>query len=185
MTLVAQRIADGRVLRLIESMLKAGCMTEGQWLPTDRGTPQGGVISPLLSNILLTPFDREMRRRGYQLTRYADDWVVTCQSGAEAKAAFQGLVSMITYLGGYGNTVILDHGQGLFTVYGHLSKVAVNLDQKVRKGDVIGYTGQTGLAGGDHLHFSTMVSEMFVNPIEWWDTHWIRDNITKKLALLK
>lgn len=74
MALVAQRVADGRMLRLIESMLEAGRFTEGrQRLPTDRGTPQGGVISPLLSNILLTPFDWEMRRRGYQLTRYADD----------------------------------------------------------------------------------------------------------------
>ncbi len=87
MTLVAQRIADSRVLRLIESMLKAGCMTKGSWQPTEQGTPQGGVISPLLSNILLTPFDREMRRRGYELTRYADDWVVTCRSLAEAKRA--------------------------------------------------------------------------------------------------
>ena len=87
MTLVAQQIADGRVLRLIESMLKAGCMREGQWNRTEIGTPQGGVISPLLSNILLTPFDWEMRRRGYQLARYADDWVVTCRSRAEAKAA--------------------------------------------------------------------------------------------------
>jgi retron-type reverse transcriptase len=73
MTLVAQRIADGRVLDEIESMLKAGSIAEGQWCPTERGTPQGGVISPLLSNILLTPFDWEMRRHGYQLTRYADD----------------------------------------------------------------------------------------------------------------
>ncbi|MBW1799549.1 MAG: M23 family metallopeptidase [Deltaproteobacteria bacterium] len=88
-------------------------------------------------------------------------------------------------LGIYGGTVVLDHGQGLLSVYGHLSKVAVNIDQKVRKGDVIGYTGQTGLAGGDHLHFSIMVNGMFVNPIEWWDNHWIRDNITKKLVLLK
>jgi RNA-directed DNA polymerase len=99
MTLVAQRIADGRVLRLIESMLKAGCMTEGQWLPTERGTPQGGVISPLLSNILLTPFDREMRRRGYQLTRYADDWVVTCRTRAEAKAALAAAKGVLEKLG--------------------------------------------------------------------------------------
>jgi group II intron reverse transcriptase/maturase len=99
MTLVAQRIADGRVLRLIESMLKAGCMTEGQRLPTERGTPQGGVISPLLSNILLTPFDREMRRRGYQLTRYADDWVVTCRSGAEAKTALAAAKQVLEKLG--------------------------------------------------------------------------------------
>src|SRR6516165_1392631 len=73
LTLVAQRVADGRVLRLIQAMLKAGSYGKGQLFPTERGTPQGGVVSPLLSNILLTPFDREMRRKGYQLTRYADD----------------------------------------------------------------------------------------------------------------
>lgn len=73
LTLVAQRIADGRVLRLIEAMLKAGSSGKGRLFPTERGTPQGGVASPLLSNILLTPFDREMRHKGYQLTRYADD----------------------------------------------------------------------------------------------------------------
>ena len=87
LTLVAQCIADGRVLRLIRAMLKAGSYGEGRLFPTERGTPQGGVVSPLLSNILLTPFDREMRRKGYQLTRYADDWVVTCKSAAEARAA--------------------------------------------------------------------------------------------------
>ena len=100
MTLVAQRVADGRVLRLIESMLKAGRLTEGQRrLPTDRGTPQGGVISPLLSNILLTPFDREMRRRGYQLTRYADDWVVTCRTAAEARAVVAVAAKILGTLG--------------------------------------------------------------------------------------
>ena len=67
LTLVAHRIADGRVLRLVEAMLKAGSYGTGQLFPTERGTPQGGVVSPALSNILLTPFDREMRLRGYQL----------------------------------------------------------------------------------------------------------------------
>jgi group II intron reverse transcriptase/maturase len=80
LTLVAQRVADGRVLRLIRVMLKAGSYGNGQLFPTERGTPQGGVVSPLLSNILLTPYDQEMRRKGYQLTRYADDWVITCKS---------------------------------------------------------------------------------------------------------
>src|SRR6478609_9260587 len=87
LTLVAQRVADGRVLRLIKSMLKAGSYGKGRLFPSERGTPKGGVVSPLLSNILLTPFDREMRRKGYQLTRYADDWVITCASAAEARAA--------------------------------------------------------------------------------------------------
>ena len=72
------------MLRLIERMLKAGVLSEGQRLPTEQGTPQGGIVSPLLSNILLTPFDCEMRRRGFRLTRYADDWVVTCHTRAEA-----------------------------------------------------------------------------------------------------
>ena len=87
LTLVAQRVADGRVLRLIKAMLKAGSYGEGQLFPSERGTPQGGVVSPVLSNVLLTPFDREMRLRGYQLTRYADDWVITCKSAAKARAA--------------------------------------------------------------------------------------------------
>ena len=57
--------------------------------------------------------------------------------------------------------------------------------QEVKKGDVIGLTGQTGLAGGDHLHYGVFVNGIFVNPIEWWDGHWIKDNITRKLALLE
>jgi group II intron reverse transcriptase/maturase len=99
LTLVAQRVADSRVLRLIRSMLKAESYGEGRLFPTERGTPQGGVVSPLLSNILLTPFDREMRRKGYQLTRYADDWVITCKSAAEARAAIAAAKKILKELG--------------------------------------------------------------------------------------
>jgi RNA-directed DNA polymerase len=99
LTLVAQRIADGRVLRLIQAMLKAGSYGKGQLFPTERGTPQGGVVSPVLSNILLTPFDREMRLRGYQLTRYADDWVVTCRSAAEARSVVDAARRILKQLG--------------------------------------------------------------------------------------
>ena len=99
LTLVAQRVSDGRVLRLIRSMLKAGGYGKGQLFPTERGTPQGGVISPLLSNILLTPFDREMRHKGYQLTRYADDWVITCKSAAEARSAIAAASKILKELG--------------------------------------------------------------------------------------
>src|SRR6202162_796045 len=99
LTLVAQRVADGRVLRLIRAMLKAGSYGKGQLFPTERGTPQGGVVSPVLSNILLTPFDREMRLRGYQLTRYADDWVVTCTSAAEARSAVDAARRILKQLG--------------------------------------------------------------------------------------
>ena len=99
LTLVAQRIADGRVLRLIRSFLTAGSYGEGRLFPTRSGTPQGGVISPVLSNILLTPFDREMRRKGYRLTRYADDWVVTCASRREAQAALVAARRILDQLG--------------------------------------------------------------------------------------
>ena len=99
LTLVAQRVADGRVLRLIKAMLKAGSYGKGQLFPSERGTPQGGVVSPTLSNILLTPFDREMRLRGYQLTRYADDWVITCKSAAEARGAVEAAGRVLKQLG--------------------------------------------------------------------------------------
>ena len=77
LTLVAQRVADSRVLRLIRAMLKAGSYGKGQLFPTERGTPQGGVVSPLLSNILLTPFDQEMRR-----TIQASSWVKSLRTCA-------------------------------------------------------------------------------------------------------
>jgi murein DD-endopeptidase MepM/ murein hydrolase activator NlpD len=104
---------------------------------------------------------------------------------AEVPAANSGRVILARPLGIYGSSVVLDHGQGIATVYSHLSKTSVEPGQAIKKGDVLGLTGQTGLAGGDHLHFGVMISGVFVNPIEWWDPHWIRDNIERKLALLK
>ena len=101
LALVAQRIADGRVLRLIKrTVLKAGSYGEGRLFPTERGTGRGtAVVSPLLSNVLLTPYDQEMRRRGYQLTRYADNWVATCESAAEARAAVAAALGILNELG--------------------------------------------------------------------------------------
>lgn len=99
LTLVNRRVADGRVLRLIRRFLKAGCIADGQRLLTEEGTPQGGVISPLLSNILLTPFDREMRKRGFQLTRYADDWVMTFRTRQEAEQSLVEAGKILNKLG--------------------------------------------------------------------------------------
>jgi group II intron reverse transcriptase/maturase len=98
-TLVAQRVSDGRVLGLIRAMLEAGCMAEDAFQPTTEGTPQGGIVSPLLSNVLLTPFDWEMRERGYRLTRYADDWLVTCRSRKEAEQVLAEAKKILTKLG--------------------------------------------------------------------------------------
>ena len=105
-------------------------------------------------------------------------------ANSEVQAANRGRVIFADRLGIYGLTVVLDHGQGLNSIYSHLSKMDVESGQVVMRGDVIGLTGQTGLAGGDHLHFGVMAGGVFVDPLEWWDSHWIRDNITGKLALL-
>jgi hypothetical protein len=102
---------------------------------------------------------------------------------APVQAANTGRVIFAQDLGIYGQTIVLDHGQGLYTMYGHLSRIDVTVDQLVTKGDIIGTTGQTGLATGDHLHFGFMVHGIFVDPVEWWDPHWIRDNIQMKLNI--
>lgn len=99
MALLHQRISDGKVLGLIESILKAGCMVEGRTTTTERGVPEGGSLSPLISNILLTPFDWEMRRRGYRLTRYSDDWVITCRTRREAEEAIRCAEKVLEKLG--------------------------------------------------------------------------------------
>lgn len=87
MTEVANEIADGTILQLVERFLKSGVMEEGQLRPTTKGTPQGGVISPLLANIVLNPLDHELDRNGYKFVRYADDFVIMCKSKHEAEKA--------------------------------------------------------------------------------------------------
>jgi murein DD-endopeptidase MepM/ murein hydrolase activator NlpD len=96
-------------------------------------------------------------------------------------AANAGKVVFAEPLGIYGRAVIIDHGFGLFSMYAHLSQIAVAVDQVVAKGDILGKTGKSGLAGGDHLHFSMLVHHTFVNPVEWWDAKWIENNIQSKI----
>ena len=86
---VASEIADGNILQLIEGFLKSGVMEEGQLRPTTKGTPQGGVISPLLANIVLNPLDHEMERAGYKFVRYADDFVILCKTKEQAEEALE------------------------------------------------------------------------------------------------
>jgi murein DD-endopeptidase MepM/ murein hydrolase activator NlpD len=94
-----------------------------------------------------------------------------------------GVVRLARYFGIYGNSVVVDHGLGLMTLSAHLSSIEVNEGQSIERGEPIGRTGATGLAGGDHLHFTTLVRGLPVNPIEWWDGAWIRDRITAKMRL--
>jgi len=96
---------------------------------------------------------------------------------AAVKAANRGKVVFAEYLGIYGNTVILDHGQGIFSLYAHLSEIKTSVDEVIEKGIVLGLSGTSGMAGGDHLHFSILVNSIFVNPVEWWDRQWISLNI--------
>jgi len=96
-------------------------------------------------------------------------------------AANTGIIIFAEFLGIYGKTVIMDHGFGLFSMYAHLSHIGVKVGDQLAKGDIVGRTGITGLAGGDHLHFSMLVHDTFVNPVEWWDLNWIQHNVLSKL----
>ncbi len=100
---------------------------------------------------------------------------------AQVPASNSGVVVFTGDLGIYGNTVVIDHGMGLMSLYGHLSEVGVKEGQYVKKGEVIGRTGKTGLALGDHLHFGILVQGYEVNPLQWLDSKWIRDNILSVL----
>jgi murein DD-endopeptidase MepM/ murein hydrolase activator NlpD len=118
---------------------------------------------------------REVDRQvhlGFDLASYANTPIV---------AANRGRVLFAGELGIYGNTVIVDHGLGVQSLYAHLSSLAAKEGDDVQKGQTLGASGQTGLAGGDHLHFSMLVNGQFVNATEWWDAHWIEDRITRKL----
>ena len=102
-------------------------------------------------------------------------------ANAPVTAANNGMVVMASELGIYGNTVVIDHGLGVQSLYAHLSSFAVKEGDTVKTGQTLGASGQTGLAGGDHLHFSMLVNGQFVNATEWWDPHWIEDRVMRKL----
>jgi murein DD-endopeptidase MepM/ murein hydrolase activator NlpD len=97
-------------------------------------------------------------------------------------AANDGRVVWAADLGIFGNCIVLDHGYGLQSIYGHLREIDVKVGDMVQKGHKMGMEGQTGLAGGVHLHFSLQVDGVQVNPREWWDEHWIQDRVMSKLA---
>jgi len=109
---------------------------------------------------------------GFDLARVVNSPVV---------AANRGKVVHASPLGIYGNCVIIDHGMGVQSLYGHLSSFAVKVGDMVEKEQELGKSGMTGLAGGDHLHFTMLVNGQMVNPVEWWDQHWIQDRIIRKL----
>jgi murein DD-endopeptidase MepM/ murein hydrolase activator NlpD len=103
-------------------------------------------------------------------------------ANAPISAAQRGIVVHAGDLGIYGNCVVIDHGMGVQSLYGHLSSIGVRVGDKVEKGQQIGRSGQTGLAGGDHLHFTTLVGGEQVTPVDWWSTQWLQDRVLRKIA---
>ncbi|MFM9970074.1 MAG: M23 family metallopeptidase [Burkholderiales bacterium] len=97
------------------------------------------------------------------------------------EAANSGAVVFAGDLGIYGNTVILDHGLGLFTLYSHLSAIDVKVGDSITQRQILGKTGETGMAAGDHLHYGVYLNGVAILPVEWWDQKWITDNIEPKL----
>jgi murein DD-endopeptidase MepM/ murein hydrolase activator NlpD len=139
---------------------------------------------------LRLPNSKPMARFGDERTYFHDGKEIDRQTHlgvdlaslahSQVPAANAGRVAFAGSLGIYGEAVILDHGLGLFSLYAHLSRIDIAAGQDVTRGAVIGLIGSTGMAGGEHLHFAMIVQGVFVNPVEWWDEHWIHDNVELK-----
>ena len=111
----------------------------------------------------------EVHHQGYDLASVRN---------AEVNAANSGRVVFEGYLGVYGNALIIDHGFGVFSLYGHLQSFLVNVGDYVKRNQYVAITDTTGLALGDHLHFDILIDGYYVNPLDWWDKHWIKNHIT-------
>jgi murein DD-endopeptidase MepM/ murein hydrolase activator NlpD len=109
------------------------------------------------------------------------DLAVTQHVGVEASN--DGRVVYAAPLGIYGNCIVVDHGYGLQTIYGHLSHIDVHEGDMVKRGQVMGQSGMTGMAGGDHIHFAMQLDGVQIDPKEWWDPHWIQDHIARRVDL--
>ena len=109
------------------------------------------------------------------------DLAVTQHVGVEASN--DGRVVWAGPLGIYGNCIVVDHGYGLQTIYGHLSRIDVHEGDMVKRGGVMGLSGMTGMAGGDHVHFAMQLDGVQIDPREWWDPHWIKDHVARRVEM--
>jgi murein DD-endopeptidase MepM/ murein hydrolase activator NlpD len=114
-----------------------------------------------------------------EATHYGYDLAATANTPITASNA--GRVLFAGLLGIYGNCVLLDHGMGITSLYGHLSRIDVKEGESVAAGQTLGLSGQTGLAGGDHLHFAILVGDTYVDPVEWWDAKWVQSHVESQL----
>jgi murein DD-endopeptidase MepM/ murein hydrolase activator NlpD len=168
----ALRIENTKTIQTVCSNSQPKQLWEGTFLRMKNAAPMAGYAQ-----------DRTYFFEGMAVSKSTHQGVdLASTERAPIEAANNGVVVFAGYLGIYGNAVIVDHGLGLFSLYGHLSDISVKAGQSVARGETLGNSGSTGLAGGDHLHFSILVGGEFVNPTEWWDAHWIQDNVTGKLT---
>jgi murein DD-endopeptidase MepM/ murein hydrolase activator NlpD len=166
------RVATERRVREICREGAAAPLWEGEFLRLPNSAPLSGFADRRTYLYEGQPIDHQTHL-GFDLASLR---------GSPVPAGNTGRVVFAGPLGIYGNTVVIDHGFGLFSLYGHLSEIDVAPGTPVRRGDPIGKTGDTGLAGGDHLHFSVMIHGVHVDPVEWWDAHWIHDHVESRLA---
>ncbi len=109
------------------------------------------------------------------------DLAVTQHVGVEASN--DGRIVYAAPLGIYGNCIVVDHGYGLQTIYGHMSRIDMHVGDAVKRGQVMGLSGMTGMAGGDHIHFAMQLDGVQIDAKEWWDPHWIQDHIARRVDL--
>jgi murein DD-endopeptidase MepM/ murein hydrolase activator NlpD len=166
------RRANGQALR----ELAAKSRPEFLWHETFLPLPNGKVMSHFAD------------RRTYEYQGKAVDhqdhlgFDLASVQHAPVPAGNRGVVVLARFFGIYGNTVVLDHGYGLMSLYAHLSSIGVSEGQTVERGAILGQSGATGLAGGDHLHYTTLLQGLPTNPVEWWDAHWLQDRLKNKLG---
>ena len=156
--------------------LAAGSEKAFLWKAAFLALPGGQVMSSFADRRTYFYAGKEVDRQdhlGFDLASVAR---------AKVPAANDGVVVLAKYLGIYGNCVVVDHGFGLMSLYAHLSSIDVAPGDRVGRGQPLGRSGTTGLAGGDHLHFSFLLQGLPVRPVEWWDAHWIEDRLKRKLG---
>jgi murein DD-endopeptidase MepM/ murein hydrolase activator NlpD len=166
------RQANNQVLRELAAKSEGSFLWRGVFLPL----PNGKVMSSFAdrrSYVYNSEKVDQQDHLGFDLASTAH---------APVPAAGAGVVVLARYFGIYGNAVVIDHGYGLASLYGHLSTIAVSEGQRVDRGTPIGNTGATGLAGGDHLHFTMLLDGLAVSPVEWWDQGWITNRLGRKLG---
>jgi murein DD-endopeptidase MepM/ murein hydrolase activator NlpD len=149
---------------------------ERLWQGAFQQLPNSRVTSRFAEARSYTVADREVSRAihyGYDLAALAQ---------APVLASNRGRVLFTGDLGIYGQTVVLDHGGGLCSLYGHLSLIDAAVGDLVEQGQELGRSGETGLAGGDHLHFAILVGGVYADPLEWWDARWVREHVETRLA---